>query len=174
VVSINWGDGSTDASSVAISGPDASGKFSVTGSHKYADDGNYTITLVVRHDTAGNTTITSPVTVTDVPVVGTGVTLTGVEGSTANFTNRVIATFTDPGTPAGEVLGDYGIVSVNWGDGSTDASSVAISGPDANGVFSVLGGHTYAEEGNYTVTITINHDNAPATTLTSPALVSDP
>ena len=65
--------------------------------------------------------------------------------------------------PAGaEPLSDYSAV-INWGDGSSSAG--AISGP-AGQVFTITGGHTYAEEGKFTVTITIHHDEAPDAVVT--------
>ena len=52
---------------------------------------------------------------------------------------QTVATFTDPG--GAEAHADYS-ASINWGDGTTSAGT--ISGPDASGVFTVTGSHTYA------------------------------
>jgi uncharacterized repeat protein (TIGR01451 family) len=52
--------------------------------------------------------------------------------------------------------------SINWGDGTTTPAST-ITGPAA-GVFTVTGGHTYAEDGLYTLTVTVT-DSVDATTV---------
>src|SRR5262249_32655555 len=44
----------------------------------------------------------------------------------------------------------------------------------ASVTFSVRGSHPYAEEGTRTVTVTIHHDSAPDTTVTSTARIADP
>ena len=80
---INWGDGtSTNFTSAAVSG--AGGAYTVSGSHQYADEGNYAATVTVNDDGGSSTTDTSnSVTVTDVPLTAGTATLTGgVEGAT--------------------------------------------------------------------------------------------
>jgi hypothetical protein len=164
---IAWGDGSTSAGS--ISGPDAGGTFTVTGGHTYTEEGNYTITVTIKHDSATpDASVTSSAVVTDPPVNGTGSDFSAIEGTAV--TGQTVATFKDPGGK--EALGDYGATIV-WGDGSS--SSGTITGPDASGNFSVTGGHTYTEEGKFTVTVTIKHDLAtPDAVVTATATVADP
>src|SRR5207302_927414 len=79
------------------------------------------------------------------------------------------ATFTDD-DPAG-TQGDY-TATVNWGDSSSpEAASV---GAPTGGVFPVTsGGHSYAEEGNYTVTVTISDVVGSTTSTTLSAVVAD-
>ena len=48
---------------------------------------------------------------------------------------------------------DFTITAVDWGDNSTDATGLTISG--SNGDFTVNGSHLYAEEGNYAFSITV-------------------
>jgi hypothetical protein len=61
--------------------------------------------------------------------------------------------------------------TIHWGDG---ASSPGLISYDAGtNTFSVWGSHTYAEEGSYPVTTTIQHETAPTLTATSTALVAD-
>src|SRR5260370_41079544 len=64
-----------------------------------------------------------------------------------------IATFTDPA--GAEVVGDY-TATINWGDGSTDTGTVVNSGGNTFRVDAP--DHTYAEEGSYTVNVTLKHD----------------
>jgi hypothetical protein len=135
---IDWGDGTVDNndSNVTITS-NGSGGFTVFGNHTYKEESAadhagsnpYVVKVTV---TDSNTTVTTTATVTDPAVAGQSVNVNAVEG--AQLTNVTVATFTDPGTPAGEVLSDYSVVSINWGDGTaTDTSSGAISGPDSSG-----------------------------------------
>jgi hypothetical protein len=83
---------------------------------------------------------------------------------------QTVATFTDPGSL--EPLNNYS-ASINWGDNMMPSMGT-ISGPNANGVFTVQGSHTYAQGGNYTVTVTIHHDTASDALATSMAQVIGP
>ncbi len=47
---INWGDGSTSAGAISLS----AGIFTVTGSHTYADEENFAVTVVIRDNTPGD------------------------------------------------------------------------------------------------------------------------
>jgi hypothetical protein len=83
--------------------------------------------------------------------------------------NGAVATFEDDNpaaTPA-----DFN-ASIDWGDGtSTTAGTIG----SASAAFTVIGQHTYADEGSFTVTVTIN-DNSPGTgtaTVTDTATVSE-
>src|SRR5262249_32979327 len=151
-----------------IGGPDSSGKFTVTGDHKYVEGGTFTITITLKHDEAPDTTVTTTATVGSPAVGGKGGPVTA--GENTAFTGKRVATFTDP-AGAGP-LTDYSAV-INWGDG-TATSAGKISGPDNTGVFTVTGDHKYVEEGTYTVTVTLKHTNAADTTVTTTATVGDP
>ena len=60
-----------------------------------------------------------------------------------------VATFTDANPSA--TAGDF-TATINWGDGTT-SSGTDHGGPNT-GIFSVSGAaHTYAEAGNYTITV---------------------
>jgi hypothetical protein len=100
------------------------------------------------------------------PITATGTNVSATEG--ALFTGTV-ATFTDPTTTA--TAAEY-TASISWGDGHT--STGIVSGPPG-GPFMVTGSNTYAEEGPYTVMVTITDiDNAANGAITtSTATVSD-
>src|SRR3989441_7328995 len=118
------------------------------GDRKYAEEGTYPITVFVSHDTAPTASVASSATVSDPAVSPTGgFTVTAVEG--ADSGSRTVATFTDPGTPAGEVLTDYS-ANIDWGDSSSSAGTIT---PNA-GVPTPKGSPNYAEEGNKTITVT--------------------
>jgi hypothetical protein len=188
VVSIDWGDSTgLDKSSGSISFSGSQGsmtdQFTVSGSHTYGEEGPYTITAIIDHEGV-QTTLTTMITVSD-PAVGqaSAITITPVEG--AAFTGSAFATFTDPGgsepnpsDPTAGISNHYNVVSIDWGDSTgLDTSSGAISFSGGQGSttdpFTVSGGHTYGEEGKYTITAIIDHEGVQ-TTLTSTAIVSDP
>src|SRR5260370_17233447 len=77
-----------------------------------------------------------------------------------------VATFTD--TDLTDLFGGF-TATIDWGDGTTSPGTITGS----NGSFSVLGGHTYPDEGNFTLTPTIVHA-APTTTITAPPTTPTP
>src|SRR5207249_1185163 len=90
--SINWGDSFTSAGTITFSGS----TFTVSGTHTYGEEGSYTISVTVNHETSVPVGINGTATVTDPSVVaGPGITITAVEGGAAF--NGTLATFTDPG-----------------------------------------------------------------------------
>jgi hypothetical protein len=148
---IHWGDGST--STGTITGP-VMGVFTIAGLHTYAEEGGYPGSVSIA-DTGGATTSTSgTVQVADAPLTVSMSSLTPVEGPTPTLT---VATFTDA-DPAG-VAGDY-IATINWGDNVTSTGAVSAT---SGGRFSVSGAHTYADEGDYSVTVGISDSGATAT-----------
>src|SRR5262249_30188548 len=61
---------------------------------------------------------------------------------------------------------DYN-ATINWGDNSTSSGTISLSG----NVFTVTGSHTYSATGNFTITVTLNHETVSAT-ATDTAVVS--
>ena len=158
VTAVDWGDGSTDASGLTISG--GNGHFTVNGSHLYTEDGNFAFSITVKAGGNGadkdqTATIRGEVDVVDPAVVLIPATFNATEGTTS--TVQTLATFTDPG--GAEPLTDYA-VDVDWGNGTfvTDAN-VSISGP-VGGVFTVTGKHLYTDEDGYPgpVRVRITHE----------------
>jgi Big-like domain-containing protein len=96
-----------------------------------------------------------------------GQSFTGTEPAAVGGT---VATFTDP--DPGATAGEY-TASIDWGDG-TGPSTGTVSGP-TGGPFTVSDSHTYADEGSYSITVTITDaDNAAnAAMVTDSASVSD-
>jgi hypothetical protein len=101
----------------------------------------------------------------------TVITATPVDFSAAEASafNGAVATFEDDNPAASPA--DFN-ASIDWGDGtSTTAGTIG----SASAAFTVLGQHTYADEGTFTVTVTIN-DNPPGSgtaTVTDTATVSE-
>lgn len=172
---IQWGDSSSSPGTISFNA--GTGLFTVSGNHTYAAEGTFGITVTITDATSTTVTVTSSAQVSDPAVLATGgFALTAAEA--APFAGMTVATFTDPGGT--EPASDYS-ADINWGDGTltqVGGGSIAFAG----GVFTVTGGHTYAEESGlehpgsqpYQITVTVHHEAAPTATAHSTAAVSDP
>ena len=98
------------------------------------------------------------VTAANPPITAAPKTIKATEG--AAFCG-VVATFKD--TNKHSRAGEYK-AAIDWGDGSSTTVGT-ISGK--HGSFSVSGGHTYDEEGSYTITVTITDIDTPSNTATA-------
>jgi hypothetical protein len=121
-------------------------------------------------------TATTTAKVTDPSVSATGgFTVTATEGK--SFTGQTVATFTDPTvtelTGGQPTPGEYG-ASITWGDGTGADTNATITFNPATNTFTVQGSHSYAEEGNYDVIVTLTHGTAPNATAISSSAVIDP
>jgi len=151
-VTINWGDSTTSSGAVSNTG----NAFTVKGSHTYADEGTFTTTISVNDTTdasTGSGTGSASISENDTLAAGAPMTITPTEGSA--FSGNV-ATFTD--TNASATAADF-TASINWGDTTTSAGTVSGS---TGGPFTVSGNHTYADDGPYSMTVTLT-DDAPGT-----------
>jgi hypothetical protein len=149
---IDWGDGTQSPGVVAF----ANGAGQVSGGHSYPEEGLHHVTVYVTEN--GNAQVNdsaapATVTVMDAPLSLQSFTPpAAVEGISTGV--QTLATFTD--TNAVPDLADYTAI-IAWGDGKVDTATQANGGLVLQGgVISVLGTHTYNEEGpeNFTVTIT--------------------
>jgi PKD repeat protein len=147
-VEIDWGDGS--ATQIVDVAP---GQRSVVALHQYLDDNPtgtpqdvYTITVRVLDDDGGVSAAATP-TVTVQNVAPFNVTATP---RAASFAEGSIATvdfaFEDPGTQ------DTHTYVIDWGDGTATTAGVV-----AGRAFSAS--HTYADNGNYAVKVTVTDDD---------------
>src|SRR5207247_2448730 len=134
--------------------------------HTYADEGSFSVSVKATNKKGETATGTFSIAVADPAVIPSAVNFNAIEGLA--FTGQSVATFTDPG--GAETVPHYS-ATINWGDGTaTSTGTISASG----GVFTVKGNHTYADEGGYSVTVTISHDAAPNAAVTSSATVADP
>ena len=157
--------GSADTHTIAWDfGDGEAGSGSLTPTHVYADNGTYTVTLRVTDDDGGVGSDTLTVTVQNVaPVVDAGVDQTASEGAVVHLAP---ATFHDSGTL------DTHTATIDWGDGSAVAAGVVTESPfgppgstsGQNGT--VSGTHVYADNGAYTVTVTVTDDEGASTSNT--------
>ncbi len=170
---INWGDGHTSSGTVVFTGfknvTDINGDtvtlslFTVTGTNTYTSttttDLPDTITVTIV-DANNNSAAVNPTARVNYPplVVTGGSAINAVAGD--QFTNATVATFTDPGLVAN--LSALGIsdpttqfaASINWGDNSS-ADTGTISYNAVTKIFSVTGSHTYAQAGNYSISVAV-------------------
>ena len=143
VATIDWGDGTTSTGTITGS----NGSFTVIGGgHAYAGAGQDTFTVTVT-DPAPGTAITSATGTANIGLIGQEV-LNSATERVALAPDTVVTGFTDGNL--GDLPGGF-VATINWGDGTTSAASIVGS----NGSFSVEGGHTYADEGNFSLTSTI-------------------
>jgi hypothetical protein len=146
-----------------------------------AEEGSVSVTV---SNPGGGTSSALSFTITDPAVAPTGgMSVTATVGVDSG--NRVVATFTDPGgaepnasdDPGGSIAGHY-TATIDWGDpsngGSTSSSPGTIIFNPSTGVFSVLGSHTYAQAGTYSITVSLSHEGVASSPVTSTATVVYP
>ncbi|MCV0431212.1 PKD domain-containing protein [Nitrosopumilus sp.] len=128
--------------------------------HTYADNGDYTISIMVTDDDAGTDSDSFVVTVNNVnPTTEAGDPDSVDEGTLYSY----VATFTDPGFDCDTcgTLEDF-TATVDWGD-NTGVESLAVDEtPGSPGVLTqgtASGSHTFADNGIYTVTVTVTDDD---------------
>ncbi|HVX62888.1 MAG TPA: TIGR03118 family protein, partial [Pirellulales bacterium] len=147
---IDWGDGTSSAGTVT---GDGSGNFSVTGSHTYADEANFSVKTFIVDSDGDDITATGTASITDADALSaTAMAVVATEGLAFS---AAVAKFSDTNLAA--VAGDF-TATITWGDGST--SSGVINGAD--GQFIVSGSHAYAHSGQYAVNVAVK-DPAPGT-----------
>ncbi|MDR3663814.1 MAG: SdrD B-like domain-containing protein, partial [Mycobacterium sp.] len=171
---IDWGDGTTTSGTIVppeLNGPGSLAGVStlVIGNHAYSDEGHYSVTVTVQATNVPNSQV---FTGHSTAVVGEGdvltphpLTVTPVERQQFSGT---VATFSDSDTvsPASAFS-----ATIDWGDGTTTTGDIS----GGSGSFTVSGDHSYGDEGQYAVVVTLA-ENAPGTAMAvanSTAAVAD-
>ncbi len=142
-----------DALSYAWDFGDGTAGTGAAPTHAYADNGAYTVQVIVRDPYGAADTAAAPVTVANAPPVITSLT-TPAAPITVGSLATVALTFTDPGSA------DTHTISVSWGDGATTAGLT----------------HAYSAAGLYTVRATVRDDDGgeDSQVATSFVVVYDP
>jgi hypothetical protein len=156
---IQWGDGSSSAGTITGSG----GKFTVSGSHSYADEGLLHMAVTITDvDTPANTaTVSGTADVSDAALKAAGTNTV----SPTHFSGMV-ATLTDANKTTSS-KSDFK-ATINWGDGShTSSGTVAGSG----GTYTISGSHAYCHSGPYTIKVHIVDDGKRTANATSTVLI---
>ena len=152
---VSWGDGQTSPGFIGAGN-------SVSGSHTYAEEGGYTLTVTVTDSTGATAGGTTSSSAADAAITLSGTRLTVHHRS--NFT-AIVATLSD-GDPNGTAADYTGRIS--WGDGATSTCpSTACTLAQVSGGFSVSGSHSYRRSRTYTVTIQLNDAGGSAASTTT-------
>ncbi|HET6883211.1 MAG TPA: hypothetical protein VFI31_23780, partial [Pirellulales bacterium] len=156
--SIDWGDGQTSAASISLT---YGGRWNISGSHTYGDEGTYTAKTTIAEDDLNGATFafTTTAIVSDADVLsGAGMTINATEGTAFS---GAVATFSNTGY-AGNPASDFN-ASIDWGDGTIDTGTVT----GKSGAYTVSGTHTYLDEGTYAPVVTLADDVPGTATATA-------
>ena len=157
---IAWGDGQTSQGEVDGS----NGAYTVSGDHVYLHPGSFPVQVTVTDPAGGTATSTATATISVAPLTATSGFADGtLKGSASLFT---LTTFSDANPY--DAAASY-TAMIAWGDGQI--SQGAVEGSD--GVFTVVGGHAYAFDGTFTVTVTISDADGTTATVTGLVQVGD-
>ncbi|HET9786875.1 MAG TPA: Calx-beta domain-containing protein, partial [Pyrinomonadaceae bacterium] len=160
---INWGDATAPTSGTIAA--DGGGGFNITGTHTYAREGSYNVTVQIADNVGNFASTTSTATVADAPLTATGQTFNAIRG--AAFTT-VVATFTDADPTSG--AGEFS-ATISWGDSTNSAGTITAK---PGGGFDVMGSHTYTNSGSFPVVVMIQAQGGSTATANSTANVSPP
>jgi hypothetical protein len=158
---IDWGDTTpTTPGTISSSGPPPGQYFTVNGTHIYAEEGGYNVTVTITDfdNAKNNATVISTANVRDAPLVSKcatkPVSTQTYSGPTAMFTDQ-----SSTGT-----LSDFS-ATISWGDSSSSPGT--ITGGPGNAPYTVSGTHTYASTGTFSITTSIK--DVGGSTTTTPA-----
>jgi phospholipase C len=160
-VTIAWGDGQNSNGTVSLN---ADGSYSVSGTHGYALFGSYSFAVTVTSAGGASGSGNALATVADAPLSGNAASVSATEQSAFG---GVVATFTDPGSNGN--LGEYS-ASITWGDAHVSSGTIT---QNQDGSFSVSGSNTYAEEGSYGFSVSIQDVGGASASVTGTASVAD-
>jgi hypothetical protein len=148
--------------------------FSVNLAHKYAEEGQYTVTITINHDGIVSQVMNTATVSDPALMVTAGPTFTSSENVPSGI--QTVATFTDPAGLENDGQADTYQANVDWGDGTTSVATLAnggiVLGSDGQ-TFSVNLAHLYADEGTYTISTTLNHEGVLSPAVTTRATVLD-
>jgi hypothetical protein len=158
--SILWGDGGS--STGALSGPDGSGRFTVTGSHTYNLPGTETFQVTISHETAPSVMVSGTATVSN-NASTTSLTASAnpaAFGQALTFTATIKSNAGASLTPTGSVdffdtttATDLGSVTLVNGSATLTTSALPVG---ANAIKASYSGDSYYLQSSATLTVTVN------------------
>jgi hypothetical protein len=116
-------------------------------SHRYLDDGVYSVYVMVFNDGMEYADGSIIVTVNNVAPFFESLSVSPSDGVQPGGSVQLTGMFSDPG-----VL-DMHTVTVDWGDGSSSTYSAEV------GVTEISGSHSYADAGEFTISVTVTDDD---------------
>jgi predicted component of type VI protein secretion system len=158
---ITWGDGHV---SPALLTAKSGGGFNLSGSHTYAEEGTYTVSLILKDIDGASAGASSLVIIGDAALQLTAESLSALPNEALN---AVVAAFRDPGGDG--TVADYS-ATIAWGDGQMSQGMID---SDGNGGFNVWGGHTYTTTGTFHAVVTVTDVGGASGPVTSVVLVAD-
>jgi len=172
--SVDWGDGFPSVRGNATVEQLGSEGLATTGlipeSHRYADNGTYELTMTISDGDGGSSTQTLEVVVANVePSLEPALAQIVAEGAELRLVTLV--SILDPGFDDMVASTEETFTfTIDWGDGSESDSGTAtidaVGSPGVETAASVGGAHTYADDGEYTVTITVEDDDGARSVAT--------
>jgi hypothetical protein len=166
---INWGDGSPLTTGVITQPGGIGTRFIVSGTHTYANPGDFDTLITVTDVGGSRVTLTGTATITDLPVTGSVNNFLVTTGESTG--TIVLATFSDPNPLATAADVTAFLPIGGWGDGTPLApvtlTVTAIGGTSTSTLFEVTGSHVYEENGTFTVNISVTTSGGVTTALTS-------
>jgi hypothetical protein len=163
---VSWGDGTTNdgvvTSFIARDGS-ASGAISFP-THVYAQAGHFTVTVSVQDQSGLRDTKSA---VLDVLNNGPTIDPLSIDGfAKEGDPVSVGATFHDPGTS------DTHTATINWGDGTALETGTVVESPTGHTGTVTFKNHVYADEGIYTISVTVTGNIGAVGTRTFTLAVS--
>ena len=167
---IDWQDGTTSTAAIAFDS--STGVYTVSGHHVFGEPNGDDLKITIHRTGSPDTAIYAAAVVADLPLVGSGSTLSGTAGETlgAAAGGAVVATFKSSGDEHDAPSAFW--THIDWGDGAWSPGTVAAA--DSSGEqFSLSGSHIYSKPGSYAIIVTVA-DGAQLTTINSTAVIAAP
>ena len=161
VGTVNWGDGSAQESTTALTptikierSAVTPGSFVVKGTHTYAKSGVYPIETIMdgKLGAVARTHSQAVISASAATLRAVGL---DVENTGATVNDRVLATFSD--STSGTLPGDY-TARIDWGDGAVSVGGIV---PNGTGRFAITGKHTYLDAQTFAVHVHLDR-SAPS------------
>lgn len=157
-VAVDWGDGTVDSGLAP----------SISGRHRYADNGAYHVRVQVCDNGGCDARVVSTTITNVAPTLTAGPDATVAEGSSF----RPAVSFTDPGytAPAAGTAETF-TATIDWGDSTSSNPTLLWANghelvPSRGGLGLLNGAHAYRDDGSYTVTVTLRDDDGGVATDT--------
>lgn len=143
---VDWGDGAAGPADLS----EESGRGEVVAEHRFADDGAFEVVVCVTDDEESTGCASTPAVIENVAPLPTLV--APANGFLEDPVDLTGSGFADPG-----VL-DSHVVSVDWGDGTSDSPAPEGGG----GVWSVNASHLYGTAGEFEIHLCVADDDGGA------------